>query len=146
MFVSAQTFLNQFHHSNTNITNFDDFMKHAKVKSKKEIIPLLTYIKNKKMKKTDFRKLYDHYVHKDDYLNNFYNYSLKLPDQLAFSEKPMKSKFDNVSFSKYKDAHRSPIWLYGSWLTLHVAAGELHQKGYKKKDNWDFHISLGLLK
>jgi len=51
-----------------------------------------------------------------------------------------------VSFSKYNDAHLSPIWLYGSWLTLHVAAGGLLQKGYEKKNNWDFHVSLGFLK
>lgn len=105
MFITESKFIDNF--NDTNETSYSEFIKKAKVKSKIKTYALTEYIKEKDMKKGDFKQLYNHYKNKDSYLHNFFTYSMKIPEVLTIVEPPMKTKMNNNENTHYKNVIRN---------------------------------------
>lgn len=104
MFITQNAFLKLF---KDEPVTFNEFLNKAQVKSKVRSIPILEYSQQKNIKPQKFKKLYDHYVEKDKYLSNFYNFSLRIPENLSIEHEPMKTKMNNNQEMKYKNVIRN---------------------------------------
>ena len=104
MFITENAFLKLF--KDESLT-FHEFLSKAQVKSKVRLIPLLEYAHQKNIKPQKFKKLYEHYIEKKKYLSNFYNFSLRIPENLTIQHEPMKTKMNNNQEMKYKNIIRN---------------------------------------
>lgn len=101
MFIEKAQFLKLF--DSFNLT-YDEFKEKTIVQSFSKQIQLEKYIKS-----NDIVPLYQHLTKKDEYLNRFYNTSLKFdPNNISIKEDPMKLVFiDNNKHVKYKNIIRN---------------------------------------
>ena len=108
-FITLAQFLHLFETDNPHLKTFANFLKFAKVRSGKNLIPLLEYIQDKNIQTTDLKALYDNIVHKNEYLTRFYNTSLDVGElPLHITEKPMKiDAISNNQTIKYKNVIRN---------------------------------------
>jgi hypothetical protein len=92
---------------------FSSFIRRAKVKTNNTITPLLKYIENKAVTLDDLRLLYDHIIHRDEYLARFYKTSLNVLNEdgkidLTMNVPPMKMKeMNNDQLVHYKNVIRN---------------------------------------
>jgi hypothetical protein len=111
-FITLAQFLHLFETDNPHLKTFANFLKLAKVRSGKNLIPLLEYIQDKNIQTTDLKALYDNIVHKNEYLTRFYNTSLDVGElPLHITEKPMKiDAISNNETIKYKNVIRNMFY------------------------------------
>jgi hypothetical protein len=96
------------HKSNT----FSVFYNNAKVRSGKNLIPLSEYVERKKIDLDNVLLLHEHIKHRNVYLTNFYNSSIKYPESLRITESPAtKTKMDNNQNIKYKNVIRNLFFI-----------------------------------
>ena len=79
---------------NTKSNTLTEFIHKANVKTANQVIPLKTYIQNKKVTKDDLKLLFESIHLRKDYLTRFYRLSLFIdPDKFhIYPLKPMKNK------------------------------------------------------
>lgn len=115
MFITLQKFQDIFYAEPRKIpATLEDFKTRALVKTGRgELVPLKTYIRDKKVKAAVVRKIYDFIIHKDEYLERFYNMSLRpVPDVTATQPEPMPIKrLNNNTNPTYKNIIRNLHYL-----------------------------------
>ena len=90
--------------------SFTEFMKIAKVRTGKGLIPLRTYVGDR-VNIDDLRILHGVIMDKAEYLSRFYDVSLKIPDSLTISDAPMKNKqMNNNAIASYKNVIRNMFY------------------------------------
>jgi len=110
-FLSKEEFLEKF--SKRNTKSFDAFMKKAKVKTSKKVLPIKDYIKDKDVNIQSLKLLFENIQTREEYLTRFYNLSLFVhSDRFSVSSvKPMKNlHFNNNEESTYKNIIRNMHW------------------------------------
>jgi hypothetical protein len=94
----------------------DDFMKlfqsnttkAYKVRVGKRLIPLVEYARLKSIPAENINTLLDNVKHRNEYLERFYDVSMKPPETLTIGEPPMKNKhLNNNALVKYKNVIRN---------------------------------------
>lgn len=91
-YLSQAEFIRIFAKPRKPQTTFDAFFNSATVRD----MPLKEYIANKSVTKQDVRELYNHVVHRNEYLTRFYNLSLQINDENTHIDiPPMKSQHMN---------------------------------------------------
>jgi len=111
-FVSEKEFVEHFDKPRKSKT-FTEFMKTAKVKTSKHLIPLQEYIKNKDVNKENLKLLFENIQDREAYLKRFYHLSLRVePTRFSMSSlKPMKNKhMNNNAETTYKNIIRNLHW------------------------------------
>lgn len=109
-YLSLSDFLHIF--SGKNSRTFSEFIENASVRSVQKITPLKTYMKMRNISRDDIRILYDHIIHRNEYLARFYNTSL-LPSfsnsfEIHITDPPMpRSHLDNNALVNYKNLIRN---------------------------------------
>ena len=99
-------FLSMFDGKNS--SSFETFIKNARVRSNRKLIPLKEYMNNNKIKMADVRLIYYHIVHRDEYLTRFFYTSLFTESIGIHGEIPMKASYmNNNSLVKYKNIIRN---------------------------------------
>jgi hypothetical protein len=107
-FLSLDAFLDHFKSSKSK--TFTDFMNKAMVKTANQVIPLKTYIQNKKVTKEDLKVLFENIQTRNEYLSRFYRLSLFIDKDRfhIFPLKPMKNKnMNNNESITYKNIIRN---------------------------------------
>jgi hypothetical protein len=85
---------------------FSEWLQQAQVQSGNKRVSLKTYQQARKIPLEALRRLYDHILQRDDYLERFYQTSLHYND-LKITDEPMpKSYLDNNTKVKYKNVIR----------------------------------------
>lgn len=85
---------------------FQQWLQQAQVQSGNKRTPLKTYQEARKIPQEALRRLYEHIVKRDDYLQRFYQTSLNYND-LKITDEPMpKTHLDNNTKVKYKNVIR----------------------------------------
>jgi hypothetical protein len=108
-FISKDEFLKLFHKQKSG--TFSDFLKNAKVRRGKTLVPLVDYMKSNNVSTKNIKELFQHIVNRAEYLERFYDVSMKLPDELTISHVPMKNKnMDNNSLVVYKNVIRNMFY------------------------------------
>lgn len=113
-FITQNQFINIF---NSPKDTFSSFIRRAKVRTNNTITPLLKYIENKAVSLDDLRLLYEHIIHRDEYLARFYKTSLNVLDEdgkidLTMNVPPMKMKeMNNDQLVHYKNVIRNMHYL-----------------------------------
>jgi hypothetical protein len=83
--VSYETFVKHFYSNKPNSKTFKSFLKNARVlSSNKTLVPLIEYIKNKKVTIDDINHIYLHICERELYLERFYKKSLEIPENIHF--------------------------------------------------------------
>ena len=111
-FVSEEEFIEHFDKPRKSRT-FTEFMKTAKVKTSKHLIPLQEYIKDKNVQKENLKLLFENIQDRDAYLKRFYHLSLRVePTRFSMSSlKPMKNNhMNNNAETTYKNIIRNIHW------------------------------------
>ena len=89
---------------------FSQWIKKAQVKSGTKLIPLEIYRTSKQISLEQLKKLYDHIVHRDEYLQRFYRTSLMFND-ITIKDTPMSSShLDNNTKVQYKNNSAKKIF------------------------------------
>ena len=107
-FLSLNNFLDNF--KNSKSKTLTEFINKANVKTANQVIPLKTYIQNKKVTKDDLKLLFESIQTRNDYLTRFYRLSLFIdPDKFhIYPLKPMKNKqMNNNESITYKNIIRN---------------------------------------
>jgi hypothetical protein len=108
-FISKDEFLRLFHKQKSG--TFADFLKNATVRRGKTLVPLVDYMKSNSVSTKNIKELFHHIVNRADYLERFYDVSMKLPNELTISHTPMKNKnMDNNSLVVYKNVIRNMFY------------------------------------
>ena len=108
-FISKDEFLRLFHKQKSG--TFADFLKTAQVRRGKTLVPLVDYMKSNGVSMKNIKELFHHIVNRAEYLERFYDVSMKLPDELTISHVPMKNKnMDNNSLVVYKNVIRNMFY------------------------------------
>jgi hypothetical protein len=108
-FISKDEFLKLFHKQKSG--TFAEFLKNAKVKRGKTLVPLVDYMKSNNVSTKNIKELFHYIVNRAEYLERFYDVSMKLPDELTISHVPMKNKnMDNNSLVVYKNVIRNMFY------------------------------------
>jgi len=108
-FISKDEFLKLFHKQKSG--TFAEFLKNATVKRGKTLVPLVDYMKSNNVSTKNIKELFHHIVNRSEYLERFYDVSMKLPDELTISHIPMKNKnMDNNSLVVYKNVIRNMFY------------------------------------
>jgi hypothetical protein len=108
-FISKNEFLRLFHKQKSG--TFAEFLKNATVRRGKTLVPLVDYMKSNNVSTKNIKELFDHIVNRAEYLERFYDVSMKLPDELTISNVPMKNKnMDNNSMVVYKNVIRNMFY------------------------------------
>ena len=93
--------------SRDKIPPFQEWLKKAQVKSSKRIVPLSIYQGERDISTDHLRKLHDHIVNRNEYLQRFFNTSL-LVKEIQITENPMPRKhLDNNTAVNYKNIIRN---------------------------------------
>jgi hypothetical protein len=101
---SAAAFVRLF--DRDRMPTFLQWMKKAQVQSGQIQTPLETYQQGRHISTDHLKKLYDHIVHRNEYLTRFYNKSLHY-DDLKITDAPMlKTNLDNNTKLRYKNPIR----------------------------------------
>jgi hypothetical protein len=111
-FVSEEEFLEHFDKPIKSRT-FTEFMKTAKVKTSKHLIPLQEYIKDKNVSKENLKLLFENIQDREAYLKRFYHLSLRVESSRfsMSSLKPMVNKhMNNNAETIYKNIIRNMHW------------------------------------
>lgn len=83
------------HFNYKNSGTFNKFLKNScVVLHDGSRVPLYDYVNKKNIDLDDIQLLYFHIKNRNKYLTSFYNVSLKLPNETAIIEQPMKKKGD----------------------------------------------------
>jgi len=108
-FISKDEFLRLFHKQKSG--TFAEFLKNATVRRGKTLVPLVEYMKSNNVSTKNIKELFHHIVNRAEYLERFYDVSMKLPDELSISHLPMKNKnMDNNSLVVYKNVIRNMFY------------------------------------
>jgi hypothetical protein len=108
-FISKDEFLRLFHKQKSG--TFSVFLKNATVKRGKTLVPLVDYMKSNNVSMKNIKELFSKIVNRAEYLERFYDVSLKLPNELTIAEPPMKNKnMDNNSHVVYKNVIRNMFY------------------------------------
>lgn len=103
MHLTLFSFLRLFSHETP---PFPQWLKQTQVQSGSKRTPLKTYQESRKIPLEYLKRLYDHILNRDDYLQRFYETSLNYND-LKITDKPMpKTHLDNNTKVKYKNVIR----------------------------------------
>ena len=89
-FISKDEFLKLFHKQKSG--TFAEFLKNSTVKRGKTLVPLVDYMKSNNVSTKNIKELFHHIVNRAEYLERFYDVSMKLPDELTISHISMKNK------------------------------------------------------
>ena len=110
-FLNEEEFVEHFDKKKSR--TFTEFMKTAKVKTSKHLIPLQEYIKDKDVNKENLKLLFENIQERDAYLKRFYHLSLRVePNRFSMSSlKPMKNNhMNNNAETTYKNIIRNIHW------------------------------------
>jgi hypothetical protein len=108
-FISKNEFLRLFHKQKSG--TFAEFLKNATVRRGKTLVPLVDYMKSNSVSMKNIKELFHYIVNRAEYLERFYDVSMKLPDELTISHVPMKNKnMDNNSLVVYKNVIRNMFY------------------------------------
>ena len=110
-FLNEEEFVEHFDKKKSR--TFTEFMKTAKVKTSKHLIPLQEYIKDKDVNKENLKLLFENIQERDAYLKRFYHLSLRVePTRFSMSSlKPMKNNhMNNNAETTYKNIIRNMHW------------------------------------
>jgi hypothetical protein len=108
-FISKDEFLRLFHKQKSG--TFAEFLKNATVRRGKTLVPLVEYMKSNNVSTKNIKELFQHIVNRAEYLERFYDVSIKLPNELTISHVPMKNKnMDNNSIVVYKNVIRNMFY------------------------------------
>jgi hypothetical protein len=112
LYVSKNDFLKIFDNKNPPKT-FQDFLKKAQVRNGSRIRPLKEYIQTNNIPIEKVKILYDNIIHKNEYLESFYDTSLKIPENgLKITDKPMKkNEMNNNVLVNYKNIIRNIFYI-----------------------------------
>jgi hypothetical protein len=100
MFFTEKKFIDLFHKNNDIKTYF--------VKQPNKITPLNIYVKNHKISKQTINELKANIEFRDEYLERFYETSLKVYSPISITEQPTPiSRLNNNEFVKYKNLIRN---------------------------------------
>lgn len=89
-------------------TTLAEFLKTARVKTRADMIPLKTYMRDKDISMDTIRLLFENIQTRNEYLSRFYRVSLHYPPDISIVEPPMKNKhFNNDWLVKYKNVIRN---------------------------------------
>lgn len=107
MLVSLNQFIRLFQSKNSE--TFAQFMKNANVMlGTGKLVPLQTYAKDREIPTHDLQVLYYHIIERNEYLERFYNKSLRPIIPLTISETPMtKTNMNNDILPNYKNIIRN---------------------------------------
>lgn len=103
--IKPEAFLRLF---KSDAVTYAEFIKKAKVRVGKNLRPLSEYIKEKHIKASDIKTLFENIRDRNEYLSRFYHLSLRIePDRIHMTD-PMKNKhFNNNTESTYKNLIRN---------------------------------------
>jgi hypothetical protein len=105
MVFTNNGFISLFNRDGNN--SFSQWVKNATVRSGKKMTPLNIYSKQRNISIEHLNKLYQHIVNRNEYLERFFNKSLKI-EPLTIIDKPMsRSNLDNNSKVNYKNIIRN---------------------------------------
>ena len=110
-FLNEEEFVEHFDKKKSR--TFTEFMKTAKVKTSKHLIPLQEYIKDKDVNKENLKLLFENIQERDAYLKRFYHLSLRVePTRFSMSSlQPMKNNhMNNNAETTYKNIIRNMHW------------------------------------
>jgi hypothetical protein len=113
-FITQNQFINIFSSPKDPLSSF---IRRAKVRTNNTITPLLKYIENKSVTLDDLRLLYEHIIHRDEYLARFYKTSLNVLNEdgkidLTMNVPAMKMKeMNNDQLVHYKNVIRNMHYL-----------------------------------
>ena len=92
---------------------FNDFIKNTHVRNGKKLTPLKDYMISNDINKNDLKELYENIniIHRNEYLERFYNVSLEIPETLKITDNPMTNRnMNNNSLVNYKNVIRNMFY------------------------------------
>jgi len=112
LYVSKDNFLKKFDNKNPPKT-FQDFLKKAQVRNGSRLRLLKEYMETNNVPIEKVKILYDNIIRKNEYLERFYDTSLKKPEKgVRITEKPMKkNEMNNNVLVNYKNIIRNIFYM-----------------------------------
>jgi hypothetical protein len=108
-FLSLDQFIQSF--STSKKIGFQDFIKRAQVKTPKQLIPLERYMGDHDIPIQSIKLLFENIVNRNEYLQRFYEKSLKVVDPLTIVDKAMPiSAMNNDAYVNYKNLIRNMFY------------------------------------
>jgi hypothetical protein len=108
-FLSLDQFIQSF--STSKKIGFQDFIKRAQVRTPKQLIPLERYMGDHGIPIQSIKLLFDNIVNRNEYLQRFYEKSLKVVDPLTIVDKAMPiSAMNNDAHVNYKNLIRNMFY------------------------------------
>ena len=107
--ITLAQYLSLFYYPSKNSNTFRDFLNTAKVKINNNMEPLKEYMKRKSIDLEDIKLLFENIQIRTEYLTNFYNTSLRIPETgISITEPPMKIReLNNNKLVNYKNVIRN---------------------------------------
>lgn len=108
--LSKQSFISKFETKKIS-QNFKEFMHVAQVRNGDRLRPLMEYKTTNNISTEDLKLLFENIQNKRDYLERFYETSLKPTEMRLGAEKPMKNReFNNNVLVNYKNIIRNMFY------------------------------------
>ena len=105
-YISQSSFISLFKTGDEPVS-FREFIRVAQVKSGAKIVPLSQYMKSRNIEREDIRMVYDHIVHRNDYLTRFYATSMTVGETHIIEPPMTKTHLDNNQCVHYKNVIRN---------------------------------------
>jgi 16S rRNA G966 N2-methylase RsmD len=108
--LTKHSFISKFETKSTS-KNFNDFMRVAQVRNGDRLRPLMEYKKTNNISTEDLELLFKNIQNKKEYLERFYDTSLKPTENILNTEKPLKNReFNNNVLVNYKNTIRNMFY------------------------------------
>lgn len=105
MFIKQEDFISIYDKGKPN--TFDEFISTYKVRIRNRIVTLNEYMKTKKFTHDDLKLLHTHINERNDYLERFYNTSLKIKNYIIDREPMTNNNMNNNILVNYKNVIRN---------------------------------------
>ena len=108
-FITLDQFIEIF--ATSNKLGFQDFLKKAQVKTPKQLIPLERYMDDHNIPNQSIKLLFENIVNRNEYLQRFYEKSLRVLEPITISDKAMPiSAMNNDAHVNYKNLIRNMFY------------------------------------
>ena len=108
-FITLDQFIEIF--ATSNKLGFQDFLKKAQVKTPGQLIPLERYMHDHEIPASSIKLLFENIVNRNEYLQRFYEKSLKVAEPISIVDKAMPvSAMNNDAHVNYKNIIRNMFY------------------------------------
>ena len=108
-FITVDQFIEIF--ATSNKLGFQDFFKKAQVKTPGQLIPLKQYMRDHEIPASSIKLLFENIVNRNEYLQRFYEKSLRVLEPISIVDKAMPvSAMNNDAHVNYKNIIRNMFY------------------------------------